>query len=216
LLPQEVRPQRPLKFQGDPHRDGLLAKVWNIWNDHQSNGQRLLSIPDFSSYWWKGGASALEVTESYVTFGRSDKCDVADVESKDRQRIQHYRCAGRLYGNSAYDNFGFPLIGLGGTIVLIKGTNFNVGDNVSTYNTVKFGSNLAQAFTSAANEITAFVPKGLPLGNYSVSVFTGIHTVAFGTPFVLVKPRLPASLLLRELQAHSSLLQVLTLASLIL
>jgi hypothetical protein len=81
-----------------------------------------------------------------------------------------------------------PLIGLGGTIVTITGTAFNIGDNAVNYNTVKFGSTEAQSFISGVGEITAYVPKGLALGNYQVSIFTGIHTVAFATPFTVTKP----------------------------
>jgi hypothetical protein len=81
-----------------------------------------------------------------------------------------------------------PLIGLGGTIVIIKGTGFNLGDDLDSYNTVKFGTSVAEATNTATNEITARVPKGLPPADYTVSVFTGIHTVAFANKFTLTKP----------------------------
>jgi len=81
-----------------------------------------------------------------------------------------------------------PLIGLGGTLVTITGTGFNVGDYIYSYNTVKFGTVTAEAFNSGLNEIMVFAPIGLPLGNYTISVFTGIHTATYGPQFTITKP----------------------------
>ncbi len=81
-----------------------------------------------------------------------------------------------------------PLIGIGGTRVTITGNNFNVGSFNFTNNVVKFGTVEASAFSTSQDEIVAFVPKGLAVGNYPVSVFTGIHTVSFATNFTLTSP----------------------------
>ena len=133
-------------------------------------------------------ASALEVTDTYVTFLVPINVTTPTLKVKVVNGGTVIDVPGDFTVTPPTITSVSPLIGLGGTIVIIKGTGFNIGDNIINYNTVKFGSHVAQSFTSAVNELTATVPKGLPLGNYSVSVFTGIHTVAFGNQFTLTKP----------------------------
>lgn len=133
-------------------------------------------------------ASAIEVTESYVTFAVPINVTTPTLTVKLVSGATTIDIPGVFTVTPPTITSVSPLIGLGGTIVTIKGTGFNVGDNVDSYNTVKFGTAVAESFNSALNEITAYVPKGLPLGDYTVSVFTGIHTVAFANKFTLTKP----------------------------
>lgn len=133
-------------------------------------------------------ASAIEVTDTYVTFLVPINVTTPTLKVKVVNGSTVIDVPGDFTVTPPTITSVSPLIGLGGTIVIIKGTGFNIGDNIINYNKVKFGTYEAQSFNSAVNEITATVPKGLPLANYSVSVFTGIHTVAFGTPFTLTKP----------------------------
>jgi hypothetical protein len=133
-------------------------------------------------------AFALEVTDSYATFMIPLNVTSPTLKVKIVNGSSTIDVPGDFTVTPPTITSVSPLIGLGGTIVIIKGTNFNLGDNVNDYNEVKFGSNVAESFNSATDEITAYVPKGLAIGNYQVSVFTGIHTVAFGNQFTLTKP----------------------------
>jgi hypothetical protein len=81
-----------------------------------------------------------------------------------------------------------PLIGIGGTRVSIFGSNFNIGAFNFSNNVVKFGTTEANAFNASPTEIVTYVPKGLAVGLYQISVFTGIHTVNFATNFNLTSP----------------------------
>ena len=132
--------------------------------------------------------SAVEVTETYVTFLVPINVTTPTLKVKVVNASTIIDVPGDFTVTPPTITSVSPLIGLGGTIVIIKGTGFNIGDNIVSYNTVKFGSHEANSFISAENEITTTVPKGIPLGNYAVSVFTGIHTVTFGSQFTLTKP----------------------------
>jgi hypothetical protein len=81
-----------------------------------------------------------------------------------------------------------PLNGLGGSRVEIVGTGFNIGDYLFSYNVVKFGTVEALAFNSSTNEIVAFVPPGLSVGTYKISVSTGVHTVTYGPNYTVTSP----------------------------
>ena len=133
-------------------------------------------------------ASAVEVADTYVTFLVPINVTTPTLKVKIVNGSSIIDVPGDFTVTPPTITSVSPLIGLGGTIVIIKGTNFNIGDNSVSYNTVKFGPHEASSFNSAVNEITATVPKGLPLGNYTVSVFTGIHTVSFANQFTLTKP----------------------------
>jgi hypothetical protein len=133
-------------------------------------------------------ASALQVTDSYVTFAIPYNVTTPTLKVKVVSGSTTIDVPGDFSVTPPTISSVSPLIGLGGTIVTITGTAFNIGDNAVNYNTVKFGSTEAQSFISGVGEITAYVPKGLALGNYQVSIFTGIHTVAFATPFTVTKP----------------------------
>ncbi|HMG93282.1 MAG TPA: IPT/TIG domain-containing protein [Chryseolinea sp.] len=133
-------------------------------------------------------AAALQVTDTYVTFMVPLSVTSPTLKVKVITGATTIDVPGDFIVTPPTITSVSPLIGLGGTIVIIKGTGFNLGDNANNYNVVKFGSNEAESFNSGVNEITAYVPKGLPLGNYQVSVFTGIHTVAFANQFTLTKP----------------------------
>jgi len=133
-------------------------------------------------------AAALQVTDTYVTFAIPLTVTSPTLKVKLVTGATTIDVPGDFIVTPPTITSVSPLIGLGGTVVIIKGTGFNLGDLSTNYNTVKFGSNVAESFYSGVNEITAFVPKGLPLGNYQVSVFTGIHTVAFANQFTLTKP----------------------------
>jgi hypothetical protein len=56
------------------------------------------------------------------------------------------------------------------------------------YNIVKFGTVQAEIFNSGLNEITVIVPVGLSVGTYKVSLFTGIHTIIYGSNFTVPTP----------------------------
>ena len=133
-------------------------------------------------------ASALEVTDTYVTFAVPYSVTSPTLKVKVVSGSTTIDVPGDFSVTPPTITSVSPLIGLGGTIVTIKGTGFNIGESGISYNTVKFGSTEAVTVVSDQDEINAYVPKGLSLGNYQVSVFTGIHTVAFGTPFTLTKP----------------------------
>jgi len=132
--------------------------------------------------------SATEVTDTYVTFNVPATVTSATLKIKLVSGATTFDVPGDFTITPPTITTVTPLIGLGGTIVYITGTGFNTGDFTQNYNTVKFGTAVAESFTTGVNEITAYVPKGLVMGNYSVSVFTGIHTVTFGTQFTLTKP----------------------------
>jgi hypothetical protein len=133
-------------------------------------------------------AAALQVTDTYVTFSIPLTVTSPTLKVKLVSGANTIDVPGDFIVTPPTITSVTPLIGLGGSIVIIKGTGFNLGDVLIDYNTVKFGTNVAESFNSDVNEITAYVPKGLPLGNYQVSVFTGIHTVAFANQFTLTKP----------------------------
>lgn len=133
-------------------------------------------------------AAALQVTDTYVTFSIPLTVTSPTLKVKLVSGANTIDVPGDFIVTPPTITSVTPLIGLGGSIVIIKGTGFNLGDILIDYNTVKFGTNVAESFNSDVNEITAYVPKGLPLGNYQVSVFTGIHTVAFANQFTLTKP----------------------------
>jgi hypothetical protein len=133
-------------------------------------------------------AAALEVTDTYVTFMVPLSVTTPTLKVKVVTGTTTIDVPGDFTVTPPTITSVSPLIGLGGTIVVIKGTGFNLGDDTDDYNTVKFGSTLAESTNSIPNEIVAYVPKGLPLGNYTVSVFTGIHTVAFPNQFTVTKP----------------------------
>jgi hypothetical protein len=133
-------------------------------------------------------AAALQVTDTYVTFAVPLTVTTPTLKVKLISGATTIDVPGDFIVTPPTITSVSPLIGLGGTVVIIKGTGFNLGDILIDYNTVKFGSTVAESFNSDVNEITAYVPKGLPLGNYQVSVFTGIHTVTFANQFTLTKP----------------------------
>jgi len=132
--------------------------------------------------------SATEVTDTHVTFNVPATVTSATLKIKLISGATTIDVPGDFIITPPTITSITPLIGLGGTVVYITGTGFNVGDFSQNYNTVKFGTTVAESLNSGINEITAYVPKGLAVGNYSVSVFTGIHTVTFGTQFTLTKP----------------------------
>ena len=133
-------------------------------------------------------ASALQVTDTYVTFAIPYTVTSPTLKVKLVSGSTTIDVPGDFSVTPPTISSVSPLIGLGGSIVTINGTGFNIGDNSVNYNTVKFGSTEAQSFVSGVDEITAYVPKGLAIGNYQVTVFTGIHTVAFTSQFTLTKP----------------------------
>jgi IPT/TIG domain len=133
-------------------------------------------------------ASAAEVTQTSVTFSvpsevTSDKLDIDLISFTDVIDVP-----GQFTIAVPQITSVTPLMGIGGTRVTITGTNFNVGAFNFTNNVVKFGTTEATAFGTTQNEIIAFVPKGLAVGQYTISVFTGIHTVNHNTKFTLTSP----------------------------
>lgn len=133
-------------------------------------------------------ATATEVTQTGVTFNvpsnvSSDKLDIKLLSFSDVIDL-----AGQFTIAVPQITSITPITGIGGTRVTITGTNFNVGSSNSTNNVVKFGTTEATASNSEQNEIIAYVPKGLIVGQYTISVFTGIHTVSYATKFTLTSP----------------------------
>lgn len=133
-------------------------------------------------------ATASEVTQTSVSFSvpaevTSDKLDIELLSFSDVIDLP-----GQFTIAVPQITSVTPIIGIGGTRVTITGTNFNIGTFNFSENVVKFGTTEATAYGTEQNQIIAFVPKGLTVGQYTISVFTGIHTVNYPTKFTLTSP----------------------------
>ncbi len=84
-----------------------------------------------------------------------------------------------------------PAAGLPGSSFTISGTGFNPGNGYyGGLNTVKLGTQTATITSASASSITATVPTGLALGNYPISVSTGVHTVTAAQEYTVESPKI--------------------------
>ncbi len=133
-------------------------------------------------------ASASEVTQTSVTFSVPSEVTSPNLDIELISFTDVIDVPGQFTIAVPQITSVTPISGIGGTRVTITGTGFNTGTFNFTNNTVKFGTTEATAFGTQQDEIIAYVPKGLAVGLYTVSVFTGIHTVNYATKFTLTSP----------------------------
>ena len=133
-------------------------------------------------------ASATSVSQTQVTFNIPESVTSATLALKMMSGSDVIDIAGNFTIEVPQITSITPMIGIGGTRVSIIGTNFNSGSFDFSNNTVKFGTTEADAINASDTELIAYVPKGLPVGPYPISVFTGVHTVTFPTDFTLTSP----------------------------
>jgi hypothetical protein len=144
----------------------------------------------FSTSLTVGGiaASATSVTDNSVTFNIPSNVTSATLPITLVSGTDVINVTGAFSITPPQITSVTPLIGLGGTRVTILGSNFNLGSFDASDNVVRFGTSVAEIVFGSSTEIIALAPKGLAVGSYAVSVFTGVHTVAFGTNFTLTSP----------------------------